>query len=355
MGGSDLYWMIIALSQEGFRIHLHLFQDCGSVHQDIESHVTEIQFYRRNIGHKGFSLTIPYSVGSRADENLKRNLEKNQFPILFEGIESTYYLHIGNFKDNRCLVRLQNLQSQNPATLTKLQTKGVRKIYSYYENKLCISYEKQILKNHCCVLTSSNLNEELKFHRMMGKSTMVPQFMGMASAMGLEGSGNFCLFHGKLSDKFTEDAAIWLINSIFNEIEVPLVIAGENPSDSMINAAHKKMHTCIVANPGEKEMMELIKKAHLHIFPLSLPNGSKNAILQAIILGRHLLIHHDKNKESEFSMVCHEASEPLSYIQKITELFETPFSLDEIEKRQSFLHKEFNDKKNVIQLIKLLY
>lgn len=347
--------MIKALSQEGIQIHLHLFQESGSVHQDMESHLTEIQFYKRNHGHKGFSFSTPYSIGSRADENLIRNLEKDQYPILFEGIESTYFLYRGYFKDRISLVRLQNLQSQNPGTPLKLQFKGVNKIYSYYEEKLCRSYEKEILKKQNCNLTSSNLNEELISYNIESKSIVVPQFIGMAPAMGLEGNGNFCLFHGKLSDKATEDAAIWLLNNVFNVLEVPLVIAGENPSDALEDAAHKKMHTCIVANPGEKEMMELIKKAQLHILPSSLSSSSKNAILQTLVLGRHILIHHDVNKGTEFSMVCHQAAEPTEYVQKINELFETPFNQDEIEKRQSFLHREFNDKKYAGQLIKLLY
>jgi hypothetical protein len=347
--------MIKALSQEGILIHLHLFQESGSLHQDVEGQVTELQFYKRNQGHKGFSFSTPYSIGSRADDNLKRNLEKDPYPILFEGIESTYFLNKGYFKKRMTLVRLQDLQSQKTGTSRKLQPKGINKIISYYENKLRRSYQKEILKKHRCILTSYKLNEELNSYGIGAKTIFVPQFVGMASAMGLEGNGNFCLFHGKLSDKATEDAAIWLLNNVFNVLEVPLVVAGENPSAALEDAAHKKMHTCIVANPGEREMMELIKKAQLHVIPSFIPNGSKNAILQSIVMGRHILINDDNKNGMEFSMVCHQAAEPTAYIQKINELFEAPFTQDEIEKRHCFLHREFNDKKYVGQLIKLLY
>lgn len=347
--------MIKALSQEGIQIHLHLFQETGSLHQDLESHATEIHFYNRNHGHKGFSFSTPYSIGSRADENLLRNLEKDQYPILFEGIESTYFLVKGFFKNRISLVRLQNLQNQKSRRSQKIEVKGLHKIYNYFEERLRISYEKELLKKHRSLITSSKISEDLNSYGIESKAIVVPQFIGMASAMGLEGNGNFCLFHGKLSDKATEDAAIWLLNNVFNLLEVPLVIAGENPSADLEDAAHKKMHTCIVANPSEKEMMELIKKAQLHILPSSVFISSKNAILQTIVLGRHLLIHEDIKKETKFSMVCHQASEPAAYIQKINELFEAPFTQDEIEKRQSFLHREFNDKKYAGQLIKLLY
>ena len=347
--------MIKGLSQEGIKIHLHLYHDSNSLNQEIESLLAEVHFYKRNYGHKGFSFSTPYSIGSRADEKLLKILKKDQYPIMFEGIESTYFLYRGFLKNRTTLVRLQNLQSQKPRMPLKLQIKGVNNIYSFYENKLRRSYEKEILKKHRCILTSSNLNEEINFSGIESKTSVIPQFIGMASAMGLEGNGNYCLFHGNLSEKATEDAAIWLLNNIFNVIEVPLVIVGDNPSSALEDAAHRKMHTCIVANPGEKEMMELIKKAQLHILPSFIPNGSKNAILQTIVMGRHILINDDNKNGMEFSMVCHQASAPHDFIQKVNELFEAPFTQDEIEKRHCFLHREFNDKKYVGQLIKQLH
>ncbi|MFX5252872.1 hypothetical protein ABTD06_19170, partial [Acinetobacter baumannii] len=76
------------------------------------------------------------------------------------------------------------------------------------------------------------------------------------------GMGSYCLYHGDLSVEANEKAAIWLLKNVFNDLKLPFVIAGKNPSDKLNELAHSQQHTCLVANPAEKELQDMIAKAH---------------------------------------------------------------------------------------------
>src|SRR5207344_3302865 len=97
----------------------------------------------------------------------------------------------------------------------------------------------------------------------------LPVFIPHTLAVGKEGRGCFCLYHGNLSVNENETAAIWLLENVFDDLDIPFVIAGKNPSKKLLDLAHAHAHkhTCIVVNPSEKEMQDMIAKAQIHVLP----------------------------------------------------------------------------------------
>ena len=354
-GGSDLFWMVKSLITSGIKIHLHLYCEKEFIHNDLINNCAEVLFYKRNTGHKGISIGIPYSVSSRADKTLIFNLERDLHPILFEGIQSSFFMYQGYFKNRKILIRLQCSQKMYFQELNQIHPTSIKKIATTIEGSLCGVYEKVLIKTVNCNTISKNIADELERCSVENIKSIIPQFIGMAYPSGLEGNGSFCLFHGRLSEKATEIAALWLLNNVFNTLELPLVIAGEKPSAMLEDAAHRQMHTCLVTDPTEKEMTELIKKAQLNILPSFVSHGSDNAILQSIMLGRHVVTNRKLQTNANFGDVLYYAEDPKEFIETTKQLFDQPFTQNDKDLRESYLNKEYNDLLGAKELLKLLY
>ena len=51
------------------------------------------------------------------------------------------------------------------------------------------------------------------------------------------------------------------------------------------------MHTCLVANPSEMEMQDMIAKAQINILPSFNNTGIQIKLLNALFNGRHCLVN----------------------------------------------------------------
>jgi microcompartment protein CcmL/EutN len=102
-------------------------------------------------------------------------------------------------------------------------------------------------------------------------------------------------------------------------------------------------------------MTELIKKAQLNILPSFVSHGADNAILHSMMIGRHIITNKKANTLEALNGIIHYVEEPSEFINKITQLFEQPFELKEIETRACYLNTQFDDLKSAKKLIKLLY
>src|SRR5580765_4305487 len=92
-GVFDLFYKIKSLSEAGVHIHLHCFEYGRGKQKELENFCKEVYYYARNTGHKGMSMSIPYMVSSRASDALLENLLKDDYPILLEGIQCSYFLY----------------------------------------------------------------------------------------------------------------------------------------------------------------------------------------------------------------------------------------------------------------------
>jgi hypothetical protein len=298
---------------------------------------------------------MPYSISSRSDESLIERLNQNDFPIIFHGIESTYFLSRGHFHNRKIIIRLQiwkhlkfkKLFLTRPIGLHKIRYKLKELWYKKFEHVLSRKYT-------CAIIPSVNESTVTSCTNDLSNETL-PHFIGMCNPMGIEGNGHYCLFHGDFSNKSTELAAQWLLKEVFNEVELPFVIVAKNPSVEIENLAHEKSHTCIVSNPSDKELIELIKKAHINILPTIGLSEKNNDLILSTQLGRHILINRERANITRLQTICHIADTAKEFKEKITALFDLPFTNTDIEKRERVTREEFDDKKNASNLIKMLY
>jgi hypothetical protein len=152
-----------------------------------------------------------------------------------------------------------------------------------------------------------------------------------------------------------ETAAIWLLRKVFKTIEIPLVIAGKNPSHYLHNLIHKNNNACIVADPSEAVMQDMIQKAHIHILPSFNATGIKLKLLNALFNGRHCVVNKAMVEGTSLEALCHISTSASSMKNLIEQLYHQKFTEEEIDLRRHILHKEYNNEANAKQQVKWIW
>lgn len=349
----DVYYKIKALHQLGIKIHLHCFE-YGREHQkELNTLCTEVFYYKRREGHKGFSLQYPYIVASRNDDELWNRLNADEYPVLLEGVHCTCALVTGKLTKKNVAIRLHNVEYEYYKQLAQWEKSFTRKAYLHNESRLLKRYEEQ-LKDYKIIALSEKDAKQYRKDFKTKNVYHIPAFVNTNLVCSKEGLGTFVLYHANLSVSENEKAAKWLLEKVFNELEIPFVVAGKNPSKKLIELAHKYPHTCIVENPTETEMNDLISKAQVHVLPSFTTSGIKLKLLNALFNGRHVIANDEMVNGTGVEKACHIANNATYFKYTILRLFHLEFTEEERETRQGILYYDYNNKKNAEKLMQLL-
>jgi len=356
-GGSiDMFQRIISLHRVGIKIHLHYFDYRGVTDTRILSNYCEsIHSYKRDTGLKGFSFQQPYIVASRNNKQLIQTLNENDYPVFLEGVHCTGIIQQIRKPGRKIVVRLHNDESDYYKGLYHTEKKIFKKLYYLNESRTLKRYQHH-LPNDCLYLcvTDSDLHKFKEEYHIEHVKKM-PSFLAWQRVKSLEGSGNFCLYHGNLSVCENEKAAIWLLDKVFRKIKLPFIIAGKNPSKSLDKIAHLCRHTCLVANPSETEINDLIQKAHINILPSFNSTGLKLKLLHALFQGRHCVVNEAAVDGTGLAGACHIGNNAGELADIVSQLYHTPFTGDEIEKRKKIFCSTYNNSRSAEQLNQWLF
>lgn len=354
-GVIDVLCRIKALYQQGIKIHLHCFTKNRKPQDELNRYCETVNYYRRKNMISSFSVKLPLMVNSRQSEELIANLEKDSYPILLEGIHCCFYLYKGGLANRKVAVRLHNVEFLYYRQLAKHESNFFKKLYFLYESRLLEKFEKAIA-NSAAFFAISRKDEAVYKNSFASQNThFLPAFQPYNLPEAAEGKGCFCLYHGNLSINENEEAAAWLLGEVFSKIDLPLVIAGKNPSAKLQRMAHRSPHTCLVANPTEKEMQDMIAKAHIHVLPSFNNTGIKLKLLNAAFNGRHCLVNEAAVAGSGLETCCHIAEDAGSFAREIEKLYNIPFTEDCMTKRKQLLRQLYDDEKNALELINVLW
>jgi glycosyltransferase involved in cell wall biosynthesis len=351
-----MFQKIVALKKAGIKIHLHYFKygDRGN-NDELNKYCESIQAYERKMGAKGLRPGLPYIVSSRNHEDLISNLKKDDFPILIEGIHCTGILESLEHKKRKILVRLHNDESTYYKKLSASEKKLFKKIFFWQESHLLKRYQSHLPKDCLYVCISGTDVEIFKEIYHLPNIEFLPAFVAWREIKSIEGVGNFCLYHGNLAVPENEKAACWLLDKVFTKVKLPLVIAGKNPSNRLNKMAHLCQHTCLVANPSEKEMNDLVQKAHINILPSFNTTGVKLKLLHALFEGRHCIVNDAAVNGSELEPACHISNSADHIASIVAQLYHLPFTEEEICLRKRILYDLYDNGKNAEKIIAWLY
>ncbi len=335
-GVFDLFYKLPALHKVGVKIHLHCFEYGRGEQPELNKYCEAVHYYRRTRGISGIDLHLPFIVSSRKNAELTTRLLQDSHPILMEGIHCTFLLNDKRFAGRKCFVRLHNVEHTYYAHLAGTSTRFLKRLYYSWESKQLLKYEKQVANSARFWPVSAA--DTIEYQKLgYAKIEYLPLFLPPWKVSCLPGKGSFCLYHGNLSVDENEKAAIWLLENVFTEVEVPFVVAGKNPTKNLEVAANKLPHTCLVANPTETEMQDMIQKAHINILPSFNATGVKLKLYNALYHGRHCISNDAGVLGTNLANVCFIGSSAGDFRDLVSKVYSVEFTAADVEKRKGVL------------------
>jgi hypothetical protein len=341
------------LKEQGIRIHLHCFDYGRGQQPELEKYCASVNYYKRH-PYRLFS-SLPHIVDSRKNENLFDRLLKDDHPILMEGIHCTALLNDHRFKNRKCFVRLHNVEFEYYRDLDKASGSMIKKLYYRRESTLLKRYEKNIAAK--AVFLSVTEKDAETYRRIFNCKSVqhLPLFLPSWKVIATSGMGGYCLYQGDLSVDANVTIVEWMVKKIFSGIDVSLKIAGKRPPASLKKLAGAYQNITLIADPPERQMQELIAKAHINIIPSFSNTGIKLKLLNALFNGRHCIVNSNTVEGTGLEHLCHIANTTDHLKDIIAQLYYQPFREDEIQARRTVLTHHFNNEVNAKKLLKLIW
>src|ERR1044072_8507006 len=105
-----------------------------------------------------------------------------------------------------------------------------------------------------------------------------------------------------------------------------LFIAVKKPSQTNVSLIKKYEHISLVSNPDEKQMQDIIAKAHIHVLPSFNNTGIKIKLLNALYNGRHCLVNDAMVSGTVLKELCHVVKGASEFQERIQLLYHQPFT-----------------------------
>lgn len=349
-----IYNQIKALHALGIKVILHCFQyGDRQPQQELANYCHEVYYYERSRSlfyQIGF---LPFIMRTRLNGTLLKRLRKDKHPILFEGMHTAAYVWNRRLRGRQKLVRMHNVEWQYYEGLSQLTNDVFEKLYYFSESIKLQRIEPKVVL-HTDEIVAISTNDEAYYKQMKANTHYIPPFHPNDMVESQIGRGEYVLFHGKLSIPDNNKAALWLIEEVFAQIDIPFVIAGMDPSAELKNMAAQFDHVRLVENPGEREMNDLIRDAQANILVSFQVAGAKLKLINALFRGRFCIVNEQMVSGSGLESLCYIRNSASAMRQTLEALMNTPFEQSRVEARRSVLEKQMSNLENAKKLISLI-
>lgn len=351
-GVIDVFYKIKTLHQQNVKVILHCYQYGRKEAKELNEICHKVYYYQRNNGLNSFFSLYPFIVKSRNSNVLLQNLLKDNHPILFEGLHSCYLLNEGQLSGRKKIVRTHNIEHHYYQNLGKIETGLLKQIYFYIEAFKLKIFEKKLAP--ASVIAAISQNDKIYYQQFHPHVELISAFHSNDSLLIIEGKGSYILYHGNMSVGENNQAALFLVNEVFNKIEIPFYIAGNNPSAELVNAAAKHKHIKIHQDCSPGQIDDLIRNAHINILPTFQATGIKLKLLNALFKGRFCLVNSPMVKDTGLEKFCIVKDTAEELIAEIKTIMQNDFSQNEIKNREALLTGDFSNDFNGRKLVEMI-
>jgi hypothetical protein len=352
-GVIDVFYKIRSLAAAGVKIHLHAFQ-YGRHHAKILEELCEsVNYYQRDVSKSQLFLRAPYIVVSRSSESLIHNLLKDDHPILFEGLHSTYFLGDHRLEDRKKIVRTHNIEHEYYKNLALAENNIFKRYYFYNESSKLETYESILSKATCIAAISPNDSEYFK--NKYQHAVYIPAFHAHHHVNSHTGKGSYAFYHGNLAIGENDVAAQYLIQEVFKNTPATLLIAGSKPGVNLRNAVQRRSNVTLLSDLNTKQINNLLADAHVNVLPTFQPTGIKLKLLSALFNGRFALVNTPMIQNTGLESLCTIADSPESMREALNSLFKMEFTQMDITFRKEVLMENFDNRANALKLKSLIF
>lgn len=354
-GVIDVFYKIKALHKQNIKIHLHCFKYDRDESAELEKYCYLVNYYYRKTGFFLEFSKKPYIVAGRKSDELLNNLLNDDYPILFEGLHSCYLLDNKLLKNRIKIYRESNIEHHYYYNLFKAEKNIFNKIF-FLSESIKLKFYQKVLKNASFMFAVSRKDTEyLQKHFKNNNINYLPSFHANDELDILPGKNNYALYHGKLSVAENYNAVIYLIKKVFNNTDIPLVVAGLDPPKHLINLINKHKNILLVKNPDDAEMFNLIKNAQINILITFQATGLKLKLLNTLFNGRHCIVNDKMVTGTGLDKLCVIANTPEELKNSLKKYIDKKINEDELEKRKKILSENYSNKKNAGILLESIF
>lgn len=352
-GVIDVYYKIKALHELGVKVHLHCFEYGRKLDKDLTKICYSVKSYPRKVSKHLLFNQLPYIVVTRQSEVLIANLVKDKYPILFEGMHSCFYLNDFRLAHRKKYVRMHNIEPDYYKGLSNAEKNVFKKLYFYTEASKLKIFENA-LKGADTIFAITEKDSSYLEHLKL-KTLTVSAFHQFNDIRVKPVDSDYALYHGNLSVGENNIAALYLVNEIFNDLPYKLIIAGNNPGKALKKAISKNSNVSLIADSDHIKINHLIAEAKINVLPTFQDTGIKLKLLNALYSGQHCLVNDFMVKGTGLEELCLIANTTGEWKQKIKELFNSPFDINETEKRNIVFNQRFNNITNASLIIREIF
>ena len=337
-GVIDVYYKIKALHKLGVKIHLHCFYKDNAKTLELHNYCESINYYKRNSSLKSLGSKLPFVVATRASNKLIENLEKDNHPILFEGLHCTHPLSNEAIAKRKTFVRTHNVEHDYYKGLAQSETNLFKKLFFKREAIKLKSYQN-ILDKTSKVLSLSPF--EYNYFKSIFKHTLyIPVFHQNTEVRKLSPNGDFALYIGDLRISDNKKAVTFLI-SVFKDLNYPLIIASSFNSPAIVKQirAFKNIKFQKILTSADADA--LLANAHINVILTFQKTGIKLKLINTLFGGRFCVTNNLMVEDSGLESLCLVADSQVDFKKAVKHCINNTFDTKECDKRSMFL-KEFN-------------
>lgn len=351
-GVIDVFYKIKSLANLQIKIHLHCYHYGRAKDQYLEESCFRVYYYPRTSGLNYFLSLLPYIVATRNSNELLETLQKDNYPILFEGLHSCAFIEHPSLRSRKKLVRMHNIEHDYYHHLARAEKNILKKIYYWAEAVKLKRFESKLKFAQAILAISKKDEDDLKsrfknvFH--------IPAFHSNQQIESKIGRGDFLMYHGNLSVGENEKAVFFLLTEVFSKLDIRCVIAGKNPSRNIIKMVEAMPHVNLVMNPTESLMNQLIQDAHIHVLPTFQDTGIKLKLLKSVALGRFCLANTTMVEKTGLEEVCTLANTADEFVYSIQKLMRQTFNQQDMDQKSFIWKQAFSNEVNAKKILSIL-
>jgi predicted nucleic acid-binding protein len=334
---------------------LHCFEYGRDEAKELDALCEEVFYYPRLTGLKSNISIKPYIVNSRRSEPLMENLLKNNYPILFEGLHSCFYMDDPRLKNRRKIYRESNIEHHYYYHLYKSEKSVFQKAFFLCESWRLKLYQKKLSYADLMLVVSMSDTEYLKKHFPGKQVEYLPSFHPNDDFTVIPGKGDYIFYHGKLSVQENYHAAEYLIQNIFRNTKHKLIIAGMDPPEHLKKLCNETSNVELIEKPDDETMFKLIQNAQANILITFQATGLKLKLLNTLYKGRFCIVNPEMVQGTGLESLCKVGKTDKELKQLIGEVFDMDFSIDEVKSRGDILRENYTNKINAARLVGLVF
>ena len=351
-GVIDVFYRLKSLHELGIKITLHAFEYGRKPTKELNKYCDKVYYYERRTFVNPFLGSLPYIVSTRKDDTLLENLLKDNSPILFEGLHTCFFLDHPKLKTRFKMVRMHNIEHEYYSKLEEVESNYFKKYFFSKEASRLKTYET--ILHHAQMILAISHNDEKYLKQHFKDVKYIAAFHPNEKVSSVSGNGDYCFYHGKLSVGENDEAARFLVGKVFNDLSIPLFIAGDKPSSELKKLIEGKPHIKLFEHLSTEQISELTQKAQINILPTFQNTGIKLKLINVLFQGRFVIANDMMVKNTGLENLCVIANTPNEFKLTISKIMKQTFDKKEIQKREEILSSNFNNSVNASELIKVL-